>query len=67
MICPHCGGEDVVLDQDYRYSDFQTWQTWRSVIPFTGLIAIGLKRLFADKVPVYRCRRCGAYRPVDKS
>ncbi len=65
MTCPNCGGTDISSTTCYPESDFETWSTWRSSIPFTGLIAIALKRLFSKKVPAYTCNSCGVTAPKE--
>lgn len=66
MKCPRCHKSDhVVTGEGFLESDGETWSKWRSSIPFTGLIAIGLKHLFGKKARVYICTECEVMWPRD--
>lgn len=59
MKCLKCNRTKTVTSyMAHRTSDWDTWRNYRSVIPLTGLLAIGLKHLFCSKIRIYVCSEC---------
>lgn len=64
MTCPKCDNTRINERLGSPGSDFENWQKWRSMIPLTGLVAVGLKHLFGTKVKLRTCENCGYSRPA---
>lgn len=58
MNCLKCGGGNVEVHYAHKTSDQETFYTYRSIIPLTGLLAIGLKHLLCEKSKCYICKTC---------